>query len=490
MRKWRLLAVICLSLFVMAPRVVFATSHTVSTVDEFKQAVSSAADGDTIVVKGLKQEKDFKNAEIAIEKNLTIRAELEYETELTMYRPIKTNIQVWEAAILRNLSFNVAKGKTLTLSAVKIYGKEGVAPIHGQGNLTVTNLSGIIAAKDMAAVNLPAGTVEVKGIESIKNERTDYNDIINKVKASGVTDFGFLYVNGINKRNANRIVGGDSDTKAGEAIIAKNFVMNDTSNQGFEIRGGTSKDGKGAFAILADNVNIDIRQSQRTVPNLLIKGGDGRYPGGAIRGTKLDIVGSGSPDYTTGIRPGAGTKPNPGIEPGSDHYVGVVEVNEGGKLDLGEGIDDSKQSNLGGFDQSFFYGPTILAKGNAQVNIYGGTVIGSLGNPGKGQHHLAPRAVIEMGTGKLTIQSKKAETKVDGGNVTFGNLEAMILSQGDVYLSGNKVSVEGPNFGNIQPSDGYAKADGPESGAAGIKTSTEVIVTDGARVKGGTISNV
>lgn len=117
-------------------------------------------------------------------------------------------------------------------------------------------------------------------------------------------------------------------------------------------------------------------------------------------------------------------------------------------------------------------------------------MIGSLGNPGKGQYHLAPRAVIEMGTGKLTIQSKKAETKVDGGNVTFGNLEAMILSQGDVYLSGNKVSVEGPNFGNIQPSDGYAKADGPESGAAGIKTSTEVIVTDGARVKGGTISNV
>lgn len=60
MRKWRLLAVICLSLFVMAPRVVFATSHTVSTVDEFKQAVKAAADGDTIVVKGLKQEKTLK----------------------------------------------------------------------------------------------------------------------------------------------------------------------------------------------------------------------------------------------------------------------------------------------------------------------------------------------------------------------------------------------------------------------------------------------
>lgn len=130
MKKWRLLALICLSLFVMVPRAAFATSHKVSTVDAFKQAVSSANDGDTIVVKGLKQEKDFKNAEIAIKNNLTIKAELEYETETSLYMP-GTNIQVWETAILRNLSFNVAEGKTLTLSAVRLYGNEGVSPIHG-----------------------------------------------------------------------------------------------------------------------------------------------------------------------------------------------------------------------------------------------------------------------------------------------------------------------------------------------------------------------
>ena len=487
MRKWRLLAVICLSLFVMVPRAAFATSHKVSTVDAFKQAVSSASDGDTIVVKGLKQEKDFKNAEIAIEKNLTIKAELEYETEPTMYKPIKTNIQVWETAILRNLSFNVAEGKTLTLSAVKIYGNEGVAPIHGKGNLTVTNLSGIIAAKDMAAVDLPAGTVEVKEIKGKKNERTDYKEIIEKVKASGVTDFGYLYVNRKNIKDVNRIVGGDSDTKAGEAIIAKNFVMTDTSNQGFEIKAGNSKEGEGAFAILADNVNIDIRQAQATLPNILIKGGDGRYPGGAIRGTNLEIVAGGTPNAMNGIRPGAGTTANPGIEPGGDHYVGVVEVKDGGKLDLGKDIDESRQSHLGGFDQSYFYGPTILAKGNAQVNIHGGTVTGALGNPTKEQYALAPRAVIEMGTGQLNVKSTNAETAIDGGHMVHGNLEAMIFSEGDVLLSGNKVSVEGPGFGNASTYNGYV---GPKRGATGIKTSAEVLVTDGARVKGGTINNV
>lgn len=491
MRKWRLLAVICLSLFVMAPRAAFATSHTVSTVDEFKQAVKAAADGDEIILKDLKKPKDFQNAEIAIQKNLTIKAELEYVTEPTMYKPIKTNIQVWETAILRNLSFNVAEDKTLTLSAVKIYGNESVSPIHGQGNLTVTNLSGIIAAKDMAAVDLPAGTVEVKEIEGKKSESTGYTDIIEKVKASGVTNFGYLYVNRKNMADVNRIVGGDSDAKAGEAIIAKNFVMKDTSNQKFQIIGGSSKDGEGAFAILADNVKIDIRQAKISPgPNILVKGGDGHYPGGAIRGTNLDIVAGGSPNSMTGIRPGAGTAKDHDITPGSKHYVGVVEVKDGGKLDLGKGIDDSKKSNLGGFDQSYFYGPTILAKGDAQVNIHGGTVKGSLGNQKSDQYSLAPRAVIEMGTGKLTIQSTNAETKVDGGIVTFGNLDAMIFSEGDVHLSGDKVSVEGPNFGNVQPSDGYAKADGPKRGAAGIKTSAEVIVTNGARVKGGTINNV
>ncbi|EGS30570.1 hypothetical protein HMPREF9130_1832 [Peptoniphilus sp. oral taxon 375 str. F0436] len=464
--------------------------NEVDTVEVFKQAVKNAKDGDVILIKDLKNPKDFQGEEIVIDKNLTIKAELEYETEQTMYKPIKTNIQVREIAILKNLSFDIAKGKTLTLSTVKIYGNEGVVPIHGDGNLIVSNLSGIFAAKGMAAVNLPAGIVEVKGIESIKNERTDYNDIIEKVKASGVTDFGRLYVNRKNIEDVNRIVGGEGDTKAGEAIIAKNFVMTDTNNQGFQIIGGNSKEGQGAFAILADNVKIDIRQAQSTLPNLLIKGGDGRYPGGSIRGMNLDIVAGGSPNSMNGIRPGAGTRPNPGIEPGSDHYVGVVEVKDGGKLDFGKGIEESKQSHLAGFDQSYFYGPTILAKGDAQVNIHGGTVTGALVNPKQDQYHLAPRAVIEMGTGKLNVTSTNVEAVVEGGYATHGNLEAMILSQGDVLLSGDKVSVRGPGFPSIPKSAGYATANGPKRGAAGVKTTGDVTITKGANVKGGTINNL
>lgn len=465
----------------------------VDTVEAFKQAVKNAKDGDVILVKGLKQEKDFQNTEITIDKNLTIKAELEYETEKSYFKPIKTNIQVREIAILKNLSFDIAKGKTLTLSAVKLYGNEEVSPIHGQGNLTVTNLSGIFAASGKAAVDLPAGTVEVKEIKGKKSESTGYTDIIEKVKASGVTNFGYLYVNRKNMADVNRILGGnsDDDAKTGEAIIAKNFLMKDTSNQKFQIIGGSSKDGKGAFAILADNVNIDIRQAKISPgPNILVKGGDGHYPGGAIRGTKLDIVAGGSPNSMSGIRPGAGTTANPGIEPGSEHYVGVVEVKDGGTLDLGKDIENSGQSHLAGFDQSYFYGPTILAKGNAQVNIHGGTVTGALVNLKQDQYHLAPRAVIEMRSGKLNVTSTKVETVVEGGHVTHGNLEAMILSEGDVLLSGDKVSVIGPGFASVPFSEGYATAKAPKRGAAGVKTKGDVTVTEGANVKGGTINNL
>ena len=474
----------------MAPRAVFATSHTVSTVEQFKQAVEAAADGDTIVVKGLKQEKDFNNEEITIDKNLTIKAAMEYETYKSPYMP-GTDIYVSETAVLKNISFKVAKGNALTLSDVEIYGREGVAPIHGDGNLTVKNLVGIIAAKDMAAVDLPAGIVEVKEITGKKDKGKDYKDIIDDVKASGVRNIGSVRIERESKRKVNCIFGGDSDTKAGEAIIAKNFVMKDTKNQGFNIQAGNTKSGIGAFAILADNVNIDIRQAKISPgPNILVKGGDGRYPGGAIRGTNLNIVAGGSPNSMNGIRPGAATVGDHGIKPGSDHYVGVVEVNAGGTLDLGKGIENSEQSHLAGFYQSYFYGPTILAKGNAEVNIYGGTVAGAFPHRLEGQSALASSAVIEMGTGQLNVKSDEVETIINGGSATFGNLDAMIFSHGDVLLSGDKVAVEGPSFENVYPGNGYHKNKGPKRGAAGINTNETVTVTNGARVKGGTIDNV
>ena len=488
MRKWRLLAVICLSLFVMAPRAVFAKSHTVSTVDEFKQAVAAAKDGDEIILKDLEKPKDFNNAEIEINRDLTIKAgEIEYDP-YNGYQGQKF-MSLWDTAVLTNISFKVAEDKTLSLSYVEIYGG-GQTPVHGDGSLVVSNYTAIQAPKNLPAVELRKGTVKIEGIRK-KKGIYDYKEFQEKVKA----DRGENFLRGVSLRfrkkpydqPLNSIQGGEGDTKAGEAIIAKKFVMTDTSNQGFEIRGGNSKDGEGAFAILADNVNIDIRQAQATLPNILIKGGDGRYPGGAIRGTNLEIVAGGTPNAMNGIRPGAGTTANPGIEPGGDHYVGVVEVKDGGKLDLGKDIDESRQSHLGGFDQSYFYGPTILAKGNAQVNIHGGTVTGALGNPTKEQYALAPRAVIEMGTGQLNVKSTNAETAIDGGHMVHGNLEAMIFSEGDVLLSGNKVSVEGPGFGNASTYNGYV---GPKRGATGIKTSAEVLVTDGARVKGGTINNV
>ena len=477
----------------MVPRAVFAKSHTVSTVEEFKQAVSSAADGDEIILKDLKKPKDFNNAEIVIDKNLTVKANMEYDPYESPGPYGSKGISVWETAVLNNISFNVTVGKTLSLSYVEIHGG-GQTPVHGDGNLVVSNYTAIKAPKNLPAVDLREGTVEVKGIEKKKSAYgNDYRDLQEKVK----NELGETSLRNVSLpfgRIMNSIQGGDSDgdAKAGEAIIAKSFVMDDTNNQGFEIIAGNSKEGEGAFAILADNVNIDIRQAQSTptsILEILIKGGDGRYPGGAIRGTNLEIVAGGTPTAMNGIRPGSGTKEDHGIKPGTDNYVGVVEVQDGGKLDFGKGIEESKQSHLAGFDQSYFYGPTILAKGNARVNIHGGQVSGPSTNPKPDQYALAPRAVIEMGTGQLNVKSTNAETAIDGGHMVHGNLEAMILSEGDVLLSGNKVSVEGPGFGNASHFDGYV---GPKRGAAGIKTSAEaeVIVTDGARVKGGTINNV
>lgn len=401
-------------------------------------------------------------------------------------------MSLWDTAVLTNISFKVAEDKTLSLSYVEIYGG-GQTPVHGDGSLVVSNYTAIQAPKNLPAVELRKGTVKIEGIRK-KKGIYDYKEFQEKVKA----DRGENFLRGVSLRfrkkpydqPLNSIQGGEGDTKAGEAIIAKNFVMNDTNNQGFEIRGGSSKDGEGAFAILADNVNIDIRQAQSTLPNILVKGGDGRYPGGAICGTNLEIVAGGTPTAMNGIRPGAGTMANPGIEPGGDHYVGVVEVNEGGKLDLGKGIDECKQSHLAGFDQSYFYGPTILAKGNARVDIHGGQVSGPSTNPKRDQYHLAPRAVIEMGTGQLNVKSTNAETAIDGGYVVHGNLEAMILSGGDVLLSGDKVSVRGPGFSDVFSTDNYATANGPKRGAAGVKTKGDVTVTKGANVKGGTINNL
>lgn len=122
MRKWRLLALIYLSLFVMVPRAVFATSHKVSTVDEFKQAISSAADGDEIILKDLKKPKDFNNAEIVIDKNLTVKANMEYDPYESPGPYGSKGISVWETAVLNNISFNVTEGNTLSLSYVEIHG--------------------------------------------------------------------------------------------------------------------------------------------------------------------------------------------------------------------------------------------------------------------------------------------------------------------------------------------------------------------------------
>ncbi|MDD7363232.1 MAG: S-layer homology domain-containing protein [Firmicutes bacterium] len=489
----RLFVLLVLGAMMLAPRAVFAETYDVHTAEQFKAAVEGAEDGDTIVVRDLKEPKDFGGASIDVEKDLAITSNMEYATG---EGGGETYIRVYETAVLKDVGFDVAAGKTLSLSNVEIYGGKGTAPVGGEGNLVLSTMAGI-EANGTRAVDLPKGEVKVEGIKKLKDPRKgDFDDLKRRVREELAEDGDrSVHIVRQSERIVNGIRGGDAtgEGTAHEAIRCEHFVMKDTSNKAFHIEGGNSERGEGAFAVAADVIDVNIRQAIPINP-ILIRGGSGRYPGGAIRGKTLHIVaGHGGISANVGLRPGACTVKDHGIVSGGEHDVGVVDVEDGGVLEFGQGIDWELESQLSGFGRSYFHGPTILARGDAEVNIYGGIVEGAVLSAFDLERiDVAPRAVIETGTGELNIASSKSGTTVRGGRLCFGNLEAVIRSRGDVRLSGRKVAVEGPAF-VTRSVEGYEKADVndgmPLRGAAGIETTGTVTVTGGARVSGGSIDD-
>ncbi|CDZ74352.1 putative secreted protein [Peptoniphilus sp. ING2-D1G] len=165
-------------LLVLLPNAANAAIYEASSTDEIKAAIENAQDGDTINIRGLNTPKDFGNAVISVSKNLTIKADMEYEPYNSPYG--QKFIMVYEDARLHNVSFEIAEGKTLTLTHVEIKGAETKPAVFGDGNLLVTDRTGIHAKNEQDAVYLPKGSVEITGIQDKKTNR-DYSDLQNKV---------------------------------------------------------------------------------------------------------------------------------------------------------------------------------------------------------------------------------------------------------------------------------------------------------------------
>ncbi len=167
-------------LFVLLPNVANAAIYEASSPDEIKTAVENAQDGDTVQIRGLKDSKDFGNAVIRVSKDITIKADMEYDPYDSPYG--QKYIGIYEDARLQNVSFEISQGKTLTLTHVEINGAQGNPAVFGDGNLLIMDRTGIHAKDGQDAVYLPTGSVEITGIQA-KKTYADYSYLPNQVMA-------------------------------------------------------------------------------------------------------------------------------------------------------------------------------------------------------------------------------------------------------------------------------------------------------------------
>ncbi len=277
--------------------------------------------------------------------------------------------------------------------------------------------------------------------------------------------------------------------------------MNDLTNKSFSIYGGKSSGGKGGYVLIAEDIDIDFRQSYTTPIKLVVKGGDGKYPGGAIKGRNIYLVAGDDV-----IKPGVGTVADPGIVELDDNYTATVEVLDGGKLVFGKSkagsvISHRSESTISGFSKSQYYGPAILARGNSEVELYGGWIHGATDNISPADATVPQAPTIHMGRGKLTAinetegageYSENTDQKliITGGTSRGSTPMATVVSDGEILLSGN-TSIEGPHFPEIKGSTIYS--DNPlasKRGAAGIYSTGYIHVTKGAHVMGGRLNNI
>lgn len=500
------------------PKVASATEYKPGNMDDAKSQIENAGNGDVIDLVKLYNRNEFKEGgndfsslgTIKVNNNITIMSS---DPQKATYG--YTEYEGARAVYISNISLEIAEGKTLTMKGhLYLKGPQDKALITGKGNLYLTERMNLSGQNGNPAISLPNSSVEIENLMSY----------------TGVDDTG------VRLNYYSRIMGGDSDTHGADAIFAKTVVVNQTDlkfengtlytvDRGLFIRGGhgLSDIAQGGHGINADNITIDLSGELNSSSTPVISGGAGGYGNGAVIGTNIEIKCAGKEKIVSGQ--GVDLSIDEGKR--NSFYYGTIEVEDKGHLDFATKDfptlkDDDKLSmnRVVGGDRRFvdsngneasenffnkkawtnFYGPIILANGNASVSIHRGQFVDKGANDGMPtgsldsyfMYKLPHSPVIEMGNGLLNLgmSGKEESIRLGCGSHFFNTSEAIISSKGDVNVYGAKTFVEGPTPGGVTPNTGYSdNSIAPKIGAAGIKTDGKVLV-DGTNICGGGIYNI
>ena len=511
---------IFLFMFVLSlaiPKVASAKEYKPENMNDARYQIENAVDGDVIDLVKLYNRKEFKQGgndfsslgTINVKSNITIMSSDPKQATHSF-----NEAEGARAVYISNISLNIAEGKTLTMKGhLYLKGPQDKALITGVGNLYLTERMNLSSQNGHPAIYLPQGSVKIENLMSYTGEEET----------------------GVKLKYYSKITGGDSDVKGADAIVAKAVEVNQTNLQfdngtlytvdrGLFIRGGhgLSDNAQGGHGINAENITIDLSGELNSRSTPVISGGAGGYGQGAVIGKNIEIKCAGNSKIVSGN----GVDLNIDDANREKFYYGTIEVEDGGYLDFatkdfpnlnddkltmnyivgGDGryIDstgnESSERFFKGKRFSNFYGPIILANGNASVNIYRGHFVDKGANvnmPSGSQdsgfmYKLPISPIIEMGSGLLNIGTTGQEDTIHlgCGSHFFNTSKAIISSNGDINVYGAKTFVEGPTPGTVTPNTGYSENPiAPKIGAAGIKTTGKVLV-DGANICGGGIYNI
>ena len=524
---------IFLFMFVLSlaiPKVASAKEYKPENMNDARYQIENAVDGDVIDLVKLYNRFGFRNGgndfsslgTINVNNNITIMSSDPKQATIGFSYPEKSR-----AVCISNVSFNVAEDKTLTMKGhLYLKGPKNKALITGDGNLYLTERMNLAGQNGNPAIYLPQGLVKIENLMSYSGEE----------KTGEINKYGVYET--VSLKYLSRIVGGDSAAHGADAIYAKTVEVNQTNlefidapyrrvDRGLFIRGGLglSDNAQGGHGINAENIVIDLSGERNGIHDrsTVISGGAGGYGQGALLGKNIEIICAGNEKIISG----------PGVDLKIDDikresfYYGTIEIEDNGHLNFATkefpNLDDDQKLRMnsvsGGnavnvdyngnkaagdfFEEkrwTNFYGPVILAKGNASVNIYRGKFTDSASN------HTMPRgsqdpnfmdklphsSVVEMGSGLLNIgaPNQKEAINLGAGFHFFNTSEAIVSSKADINVYGAKTFVEGSVFGSTSPNTGYSdNPKAPKVGAAGIKTTGKVLI-DGANICGGGIHNI
>jgi hypothetical protein len=498
-----------LVLFIL-PSKSFAEVVKPNSLDELQSVIDSAKPGDSIDLVNLFSKQGFDDANNGTERSIHINKDITI-TSSDPKNVVGYGYNTMRAVAIDNINFDIDSGSTLTLNGyLYLRGTNDKAVFTGDGNLLLTDRVHIEGKNANPAINMPNGSVEIKNVMSYGGiEDLENNSVLSKKFESQI-----LGGNSKNSNGASAIIAKSID------IIQDNLAPFDSNtSRGIFIRGGhgLGDDYQGGYALEGESIKVDLSgEKNQYATDAIVVGGSGGYGQAAIKGTNIDISCAGNQK----IEPGSGVSLDVSDEKISQFYHGVIEVEDGGHLIFGDKdvTNPFKFNSLEGFDRntpqsngdkdaeeflsnknwSNFFGPSIWAKGNAQVDIKAGNFYGIGGNfsgPDNDRSFMSKlpiEPIIKMGTGSLNIgeQAQIKEISIGGAMYHYNSPRSIISSNGNVSVYGNKTKIKGPSFTVMSDKSGYINNPiAPKVGSSAIETSGEVLI-DGANIIGGTLGNM